>query len=119
MDNKDNKPKKEPGMFKKKLIEAALIIPEGRVVTYGGLTRAAGGSMINARNVTTILFRAAENSEAGAEHIPFHRIVYSDGRVWAPGEHFKTRMALYKKEGIDVDPKNMRIKNFADVLYEF
>jgi alkylated DNA nucleotide flippase Atl1 len=44
--------------------------------------------------------------------------VYSDGRIWVSDEYRARRLALYKKEGIELD-KNDRIKNFADVLYEF
>ena len=117
--NQKNNPDKSAGVFKVKLIEAALSIPEGKVVTYSALACAAGGSAINARNVTAILMRAAEAGEGGAEHIPFHRIVYAEGRAWAAREYYKPRMALYKKEGIDVDPKTLKIRNFADVLYEF
>ncbi len=68
-----------------------------------------------AQSVTTILGKAWE---AGEKNIPFHRIVYADGRIWVSAEYRAKRMALYKKEGIALDKKD-RIVNFQDTLYEF
>jgi alkylated DNA nucleotide flippase Atl1 len=85
------------------------------VSTYGAIARAAGGGGMAARSVSAILGKAWDAGEHG---IPFHRIVYSDGRVWTSEEYRKKRMALYKKEGIEVD-KQGRIKDFQDRLYEF
>ena len=103
------------GDFTKRVIKAALSIPSGRVSTYGRLAKAAGGGGMAAQSITTILGKAYQEGETG---IPFHRIVYADGRVWLSPEYEKKRKALYKKEGITLD-KTGRIMNFADVLWEF
>ena len=101
--------------FSSRVVKCALSIPPGRVSTYGAIARAAGGGGMAARSVTAILGKAWE---AGEKNIPFHRIVYSDGRIWVSDEYRARRLALYKTEGIELDT-NDRIKNFADLLYEF
>ena len=101
--------------FSDRVVKLALSVPPGRVTTYGALSRAAGGGGMAAQSITTILSKAWENGE---KKIPFHRIVYSDGRIWVNDEYRKKRMALYKKEGIEVDKKD-RIVDFQDKLIEF
>lgn len=101
------------GGFSERVIKIALSIPPGKVTTYGRIARAAGGGTMTSQSITSILGRAYEN---GQKDIPFHRIVYSDGRVWMDEKHRKERLKLYKKEGIELDEKN-RIKNFRDVLF--
>jgi len=93
--------------------ELALSIPEGTVVTYGDLARAAGGGAMASRSISSILGKAP-NQRA----IPWHRIVYAGGKVWLTPEHEKKRRALYKREGIIVDAKG-RITNFEDVHHSF
>ena len=67
------------------------------------------------QSITSIFGKAYEEGETT---IPFHRIVYADGRIWVNEQYRAKRLALYKKEGIEVDDKN-RIKNFRDKLFEF
>ncbi len=101
--------------FSERAVKLALSIPPGQVSTYGVIAKAAGGGALAARSITGILAKAWE---AGERDIPFHRIVYSDGRIWVSDEYRKKRMALYKKEGIEVGTDD-RIKDFADKLYDF
>lgn len=101
--------------FSERVVKLALSIPPGRVSTYGALARAAGGGGMAAQSITTILGKAWERGE---KKIPFHRIVYSDGRIWVSETRRKERLALYKKEGIQVD-KNDRIVDFRERLWEF
>jgi alkylated DNA nucleotide flippase Atl1 len=82
------------------------------VTTYGAIARACGGGAMASQSITSILAKAYRNGETT---IPFHRIVYSDGRIWTSPEYHQMRLKLYKKEGIEIDEKN-RIKNFRDVL---
>jgi alkylated DNA nucleotide flippase Atl1 len=99
--------------FRDRVIELALGIPEGRVTTYGDLARAAGGGPQAARSITTIL--ASYPNHAA---IPFHRIVYADGKVWMPSSYATKRRALYKREGIIVNHDGV-ILNFDEVRYDF
>jgi len=99
--------------FSQRVWELATSIPEGRVTTYGILVRAAGGGAQAARSITGILSKAPNQ---GA--IPYHRIVYADGRVWMTPECEKERRALYKRENIKVNSRGF-IENFDDVLLDF
>ena len=105
--------KQAPGKFSKKVIELALEIPEGRVTTYGLLAVAAGGHPILAQMITSILWRSAER-----ERVPWHRIVYSNGKIWTDPRVDKIRQKLYKAEGIKLD-KNNRIIDFEKLVYTF
>lgn len=101
--------------FSERVLKLALSIPSGRVTTYGRISIAAGGGQMASQSVTNILGKAYEKGE---KNIPFHRIVYADGRVWMSDEYRAKRVKLYKQEGITLD-KNDRIENFRDVLFEF
>jgi methylated-DNA-protein-cysteine methyltransferase-like protein len=101
--------------FSQRVVELALMVPEGRVTTYGHIARAAGGGGQAARSVTAILGKAFD---AGEKKIPFHRIVYAGGKVWIGEEYKNKRLSLYKKEKIELDAKGV-IKNFDDILFEF
>ncbi|OGZ06099.1 MAG: hypothetical protein A2845_01640 [Candidatus Lloydbacteria bacterium RIFCSPHIGHO2_01_FULL_49_22] len=102
-------------IFTERVIRAALSIPRGRVTTYGRIARAAGGGGMSARSVTGILGKAYD---AGETRIPFHRIIYADGKVWVDDAHRAKRMKLYKEEGVMLD-KGDRVKNFADIVFDF
>jgi methylated-DNA-protein-cysteine methyltransferase-like protein len=101
--------------FSERVVKIALSIPPGRVMTYGRIAILAGGGAMASQSITSILGRA---DAAGVRGIPFHRIVYADGRVWIDEKHRKARMALYKKEGITVG-RDGRIENFRDVRIDF
>lgn len=105
--------KNKSGEFSKKVIELALTIPEGRVTTYGLLAAAAGGHPMLSRMITHILGKSDQ-----VDQIPFHRIVYSNGKIWSDPKYDKWRAKLYKKEGIKVD-KNNKIVNFEKIIYSF
>lgn len=101
--------------FSDRVIKIAQQIPEGRVTTYGRIARAAGAGPMASQSITAILGKA---HQAGVQGIPFHRIVYADGKAWMGSVYEKKRLALYKKEGIQID-KNGKIVNFRDILFEF
>lgn len=67
------------------------------------------------QSITSILSKAWDN---GVKSIPFHRIVYADGRIWIDDQYRAKRLKLYKQEGIVLDNRD-RIVNFRSVLYEF
>lgn len=98
--------------FSEKVLIIALSIPEGRVTTYGRLAEAAGGAPILAQSITSILSKA---NKTGKYNIPYHRIVYSNGKVWIDEQNKKQRLVLYKREGIKLD-ENYKIINFKEVL---
>jgi alkylated DNA nucleotide flippase Atl1 len=68
-----------------------------------------------AQSITTILSKAWDS---GFHDIPWHRIVYADGRIWIDDAHRAERMKLYKKEGVRID-ENDRILNFSQILFDF
>lgn len=95
--------------FSERVVEVVCDIPSGRVMTYGDVVKAAGGNApVLARSVTHIL------SKSGEKDLPYHRVVYADGRVWIDSSNRKKRLAMYKKEGIEVNEKG-RIENFGDI----
>lgn len=101
------------GLFSKRVIDIARAIPKGRVTTYGIIAERAQGGKMAARSITAILGKAYES---GITDIPFHRIVYSGGKVWTNTEYDAKRKKLYKQEGIEIDEKGY-VKNFRDVLW--
>lgn len=101
--------------FSERVLKLALSIPKGRVSTYGRIAKAAGGGGMASRSVTGILVKAWNE---GNHKIPWHRIVYTDGKVWTDESHKAERLRLYKKEKIEVDEKG-KIKDFNKVLFEF
>ncbi|MEO5645991.1 MAG: MGMT family protein [Candidatus Paceibacterota bacterium] len=101
--------------FTERAIEAALMIPEGMVTTYGRIAIAAGGGPMASRSITAILGKAYMD---GQKDIPFHRIVYANGSIWIDPAHKEKRLKLYKKEGIELDEKGF-IKDFHDKLFEY
>ena len=105
--------KKQPSEFSKKVVELALSIPEGRVTTYGLITAAAGGHPMMSRSITRILGHSDQ-----IDKIPFHRIVYSNGKIWSDPKYDKWRAQLYKKEGIKVN-KNNKLIDFEKIIYSF
>ena len=103
----------KPGEFSQKVIKLALTIPSGHVTTYGLLCAAAGGHPMLSRMITNILGKSDQ-----VDKIPFHRIVYSNGKVWRDPKYDQWRDELYKQEGIKVD-KNNKIIDFEKILYTF
>lgn len=99
--------------FSERVIEIARAIPRGKVMTYGQIARFAGGGPMASQSITSILGKAYDR---GVKDIPFHRIVYADGRVWIDERHRKERMEKYRKEKIAVDERG-RIVNFEEKLF--
>lgn len=104
--------KSRPNVFSQRVFELAIAIPFGRVTTYGLLARAAGGGGQAARSITGILGKAQNQGV-----IPYHRIVYSNGKVWFAPPHEKKRRELYKREGIVIDSRGT-ITNFDSIIWD-
>lgn len=103
----------KPGEFTQNIWKLARTIPRGRVTTYGLLVAAAGGHPMLARMVTTILSKAPDH-----DSIPFHRIIYSNGKVWLDPKRKKARLKLYQEEGIKLDRKN-KVIDFEKLVFTF
>jgi methylated-DNA-protein-cysteine methyltransferase-like protein len=103
----------KPGEFTRRVWELAEKIPRGRVTTYGILAGMAGGHPMLARMITFILSKSPN-----VEKVPWHRIVYADGRVWFDKKRKKERLELYKKERIKLD-KNNKIIDFKKKVFTF
>jgi methylated-DNA-protein-cysteine methyltransferase-like protein len=87
-------------MFKR-IRNAILKIPRGKVSTYGAVARAAGFPGA-ARQVVWAL--------RGAHGLPWHRVVAAGGRIALPGEHgFEQRMRL-EAEGVTFNGTKVRMK---------
>ena len=100
--------------FSEKVIELAVKIPKGKVTTYGRLAGRAGGGAMSSQSISGILAKAER-----ADHIiPWHRIVYANGKVWIDDAHRTERMKLYKIEKIEIDEKG-NIKDFENKLWNF
>ncbi|MEZ0482356.1 MGMT family protein [Planococcus sp. SSTMD024] len=81
--------------FTKKAIEVMKSIPEGRVMSYGQVARAAG-SPRSARQVARILHSMSETQD-----IPWHRIVNAKGEIAIKdGEGRFTQKLLLEEEGL-------------------
>lgn len=102
-------------LFSQRVVALALSIPKGRVSTYGVIAEKALGGKMASRSITHILGKAHTTGVVG---IPFHRIVYSNGKVWCEKPYDEERKKLYKKEKIEIDERGY-IKNFRDIIYEF
>lgn len=101
-------------LFSKKVVAIAQAIPKGRVTTYGTIADLAGGGKMASRSISSILGKAYDS---GITNIPFHRVVYSGGRVWMSSDYYARRKKLYKEEGIEIDERGY-VKDFWDLLWE-
>ena len=100
--------------FSEKVVALALMIPKGRVMTYGMIARYAGGGPMASQSVTSILGKAYDRGE---KRIPFHRIVYAGGKIWLDERHKKERMREYKRECIKIDERG-KIVDFEAHLFD-
>ena len=101
--------------FSERVLKCALVIPFGKVTTYGRIAKASGGGLMSSQSITSIL---GKFHNEGIKNIPFHRIVYADGSVFLNDEYKEKREKLYKKEGIVLN-QNGKVKDFHTKLFEF
>jgi methylated-DNA-protein-cysteine methyltransferase related protein len=100
------------GTFSQRVWEIAISIPAGRVMTYGGIAKAAGAPPMASRSISSILGKAPNQKV-----IPWHRIVYASGKVWLTDEYELERRKLYRKEGIRVSAKGY-IEDFEEIVWD-
>jgi methylated-DNA-protein-cysteine methyltransferase related protein len=100
------------GTFSQRVWEIAISIPAGRVMTYGGIAKAAGAPPMASRSISSILGKAPNQKV-----IPWHRIVYAGGKVWLTEQYELERRKLYRKEGIRVNAKGY-IEDFEEIVWD-
>lgn len=84
--------------FTEKAIRIIQSIPEGRVMTYGGVA-AAAGSPRGARQVVRILHSMSRNHK-----LPWHRIINAKGRIsLEDGEAGELQRLYLLGEGVEFD----------------
>jgi len=84
--------------FTRKVKEAILAIPRGRVATYGQIAGLAGNGRA-ARQVAWIL-----HSSSGKDGLPWQRVINSRGRIsLKPGAGFEAQARRLKAERVGVD----------------
>ena len=99
--------------FYEKVFQVALLIPHGRVTSYGAIARYLGA----ARSARMVGW-AMNNSHIQPENVPAHRVVNRNG-VLTGKHHFgeiNTMQQLLENEGIEViDDK---VQNFKEVFWD-
>lgn len=66
-----------------------------------------------ARSITSILSKAPNQAA-----IPYHRIIYSDGRIWSTPDLVEERLDMYDVEGIEIDARGY-VVDLESYLYYF
>ena len=84
-----------PAEFTERVVEVIRSIPEGKVMTYGGVARTAGNPG-GARQVVRVL-----HSCSGKYDLPWHRVVNARGMT-----AFREQNGLLEKEGVGFKGEN-------------
>jgi methylated-DNA-protein-cysteine methyltransferase-like protein len=71
-----------------------LMIPPGKVSTYGQIAASAGNPR-GARQVSWILHSCSRK-----DNLPWHRVVNSKGRISLQGSGYEMQKALLEQEGV-------------------
>lgn len=100
--------------FTKRCVEAIMAIPEGKVMTYGGIARFCDHPRA-ARQVARILYSMSKKYE-----LPWHRVINSKGEISLKGEGLERQIELLKKENIQVSATGkVDLKKYQYDPYEF
>ena len=85
--------------FTRKVLQVIKSIPEGKVLSYGGVAFLAGNPR-GARQVSRIL-----HSMSGKHDLPWHRVVNSQGKISLPrGRGYELQRALLESDGVSFSP---------------
>ena len=97
--------------IKEKIYKKLLLVPSGKITTYGELSRSIG--LENGQRIVGQIMK----KNPFPVIIPCHRVVKSNGSIggYAFGVNIKQNMLL--KEGINV--KNNKIENFENLFFKF
>ena len=82
--------------FREKVYDIARKIPRGKVLTYSDIARLMG----KPRAVRAVGHALGQNPHLVV--MPCHRVVRSDGSIGGYAGGLKKKIALLKKEGVDV-----------------
>ncbi|HEY4431791.1 MAG TPA: MGMT family protein [Paenibacillus sp.] len=101
--------------FTERVIRIIQSIPEGKVMTYGGVARAAG-SPRGARQVVRIL-----HSMSRKHKLPWHRVINAKGMISLTEDESSSLQKLYlQDEGVIFNDKNVvDLQKFQHVPEEF
>ncbi|RME53998.1 MGMT family protein [Candidatus Woesearchaeota archaeon] len=97
-------------VFSRKCYERLLQVPAGRVTTYSELARSLGSKGFRAVG-------RAMNKNPFAPHVPCHRVVASDGSVGGFARGVAKKVALLRREGVEV--RQGKVVDFEKVFFRF
>ena len=95
--------------FNLRCYQKLVLIPKGKVSTYGAL----------AKSLNSKAYRAVGNAMAKNPNpisVPCHRVVRSDGSIGGYAYGVRKKIQLLKKEGIKI--KNNKVVDFEDRLFK-
>ncbi|CAM4403737.1 MGMT family protein [Paenibacillus typhae] len=84
--------------FTANVIAVIQAIPEGKVMTYGGVAKAAGSPRA-ARQVVRIL-----HSMSRKYRLPWHRVINAKGRIALDDESGSVQRLYLSGEGVEFEP---------------
>jgi O-6-methylguanine DNA methyltransferase len=99
-------------MFADDVLKLVKRIPKGKVTTY----KEIGKALHKRGQVYRAVGRALHDNKFPVK-IPCHRVVCSDGSIGGYSHGIKRKIALLKKEGVEV--KNNKILSFENMLFRF
>ena len=97
-------------VFTEQVLEIIKLIPYGKVMTYGQIATYAGNPR-GARQVSRILSGMSQKY-----NLPWHRIINSKGGISLPGEGGFVQAELLISEGVVVENKQIKLKEFQYFL---
>ena len=101
-----------PTPFQQRVYDALVLIPKGRITTYGSIAKYLGSKAVRAVGT-------AVGKNPNAPTVPCHRVVPSTGEIgnYSAAEGVTTKIALLKEEGVVV--KNGKVVDFTSLMFTF
>lgn len=96
--------------FAQKVYDVVRTIPKGRVATYAGIAKAIGSPRA-VRAVGTAL-----GKNRNFKQVPCHRVVRSDGRIGQYVFGTDKKVAILRKEGVEVNHNSVDLTQFGTNL---
>ena|SRR3989338_773598 len=98
--------KNTPSSFSARVYRTLHHVPRGKVTTYAALARAVG------RPGASRAVGNALNRNPHAPRVPCHRVVRSDGAVGGFARGTKRKVAMLRREGVEVDKGKINLQRF-------